>query len=224
MENTIWRRGESSHSLLNHWWHKEFMPQGKGKRLFEVHLCLILTVKYAAKLLKVRLPSVSCKIMLEQSSKHVFSTDSYNHSVLLSKGTHLDQIGWVTQGQTQPTFRCRYAWGLQWSDYLLSWVDRIFTRHWCWNCCTWTKLLYRFKWNKWCVRSWGKETRIHMESGLVWIPAAPAEPGRHWLQPWLLRTRVIIFARRLMKDKLQGADFSKFKVLLSKTNPSPTAP
>lgn len=40
--------------------------------VFEVHLCLTFTVKYAAKVLKARLPSAWCKIMSEQSSMGIF--------------------------------------------------------------------------------------------------------------------------------------------------------
>lgn len=80
--------------------------------VFEVHLCLIFTGKYAAKLFKARLPSDWFKIMSEQSSKCIFSTDCYNHGLLLLKGIHLNQAGWVPEGHTQLSFCCGYTWAL----------------------------------------------------------------------------------------------------------------
>lgn len=77
--------------------------------VFEVNLCLIFTGKYAAKLFKARLPSDLFKIMSEQSNKCVFSSDCYNHGLLLPKGTHLNQL----------SFCCECTWPLtvgQWVE------------------------------------------------------------------------------------------------------------
>lgn len=57
------------------------------------------------------------------------------------------------------------------------------------------------------VRKLGKRGQDPPVTCLVWIPAAPAETERRLLQTWLFRTCVIIYARRLMKGKLKGADF-----------------
>lgn len=57
------------------------------------------------------------------------------------------------------------------------------------------------------VRKLGKRGQDPPVTCLVWIPAAPAETERHCLQTRLFRTCVIIYARRLMKGKLKGADF-----------------
>lgn len=80
--------------------------------VLEVHLCLIFTGKYAAKLFKARLPSDWFKIMSEQSSKCVFPTDCYNHGLLLLNGTHLHQAGWVPEGHTELSFCCGYTWAV----------------------------------------------------------------------------------------------------------------